>query len=41
MYKNEVFMKITKKIKDEMLEILETTYKDAKPALIFNSPLSC
>mgnify|MGYP000603365598 FL=1 len=31
-------MKITKKIKDEMLEILETTYKDAKPALIFNSP---
>ena len=31
-------MKITKKIKDEMLEILETTYKDAKPALIFNNP---
>ena len=31
-------MKITKKRKDEMLEILETTYKDAKPALIFNNP---
>lgn len=31
-------MKITKKIKQEMLAILATTYKDAKPALIFNNP---
>lgn len=33
-------MKITKKIKDEMLRILETTYKDVKPALIFNNLLN-
>ena len=31
-------MRITKKIKDEMLEILETTYKDTKSALNFNNP---
>lgn len=31
-------MKITKKTKQEMLTILATTYKDVKPALIFNNP---
>lgn len=38
MYKNEVFMRVTKKLKQEMLAILEETYIDAKPALIFNNP---
>lgn len=33
-----VFMKITKKVKDEMLTILENTYKDTKSALNFNNP---
>lgn len=33
-----VFMKITKKVKDEMLAILENTYKDTKSALNFNNP---
>ena len=31
-------MRITKKIKAEMIEILEMTYKDVKPALIFSTP---
>ena len=31
-------MRITKKIKDEMLVILEDTYKDTKSALNFNNP---
>ena len=31
-------MRITKKIKDEMLAILEDTYKDTKSALNFNNP---
>ena len=31
-------MRITKKIKDEMLDILEDTYKDTKSALNFNNP---
>ena len=31
-------MKITKKVKDEMLTILENTYKDTKSALNFNNP---
>ena len=31
-------MRITKKIKDEMLAILENTYKDTKSALNFNNP---
>ncbi|OUO38696.1 endonuclease III [Megamonas hypermegale] len=31
-------MKITKKVKDEMLAILENTYKDTKSALNFNNP---
>lgn len=31
-------MKITKKIKDEMIAILENTYKDTKSALNFNNP---
>lgn len=33
-----VFMKVTKKVKDEMLTILENTYKDTKSALNFNNP---
>ena len=31
-------MKVTKKVKDEMLTILENTYKDTKSALNFNNP---
>ena len=31
-------MRITKKIKDKQLEILEKHYGDTKPALIFNNP---
>lgn len=31
-------MRVTKKLKQEMLAILEETYIDAKPALIFNNP---
>lgn len=31
-------MKVTKKVKDEMLAILENTYKDTKSALNFNNP---
>lgn len=31
-------MRITKKIKSQMIQILETTYIDVKPALVFNSP---
>ena len=36
--RDKVFMKVTKKIKDEMLAILEDTYKDTKSALNFNNP---
>ncbi len=36
--RDKVFMKITKKVKDEMLTILENTYKDTKSALNFNNP---
>ena len=36
--RDKVFMKVTKKIKDEMLAILENTYKDTKSALNFNNP---
>lgn len=36
--RDKVFMKITKKVKDEMLAILENTYKDTKSALNFNNP---
>ena len=31
-------MRVTKKLKQEMIAILEETYIDAKPALIFNNP---
>lgn len=31
-------MRVTKKIKEQQLEILAAVYHDAKPALIFNSP---
>lgn len=31
-------MRMTKKIKTEMIDILEKTYADVKPALIFNTP---
>ena len=31
-------MRVTKKVKDEMLKILSTVYAGAKPALIFNTP---
>ena len=36
--RDKVFMKVTKKVKDEMLAILENTYKDTKSALNFNNP---
>lgn len=36
--RDKVFMKVTKKVKDEMLTILENTYKDTKSALNFNNP---
>ena len=31
-------MRITKKIKDQMVAILESVYKDTKPALVFRNP---
>ena len=31
-------MRITKKIKEQMIQILETTYIDVKPALVFSNP---
>ena len=31
-------MRVTKKIKDQMVSILEETYFDTKPALIFRNP---
>lgn len=31
-------MRITKKIKEQMIQILETTYIDVKPALVFGNP---
>lgn len=33
-----MFMRITKKVKDEMIAILGDVYKDTKPALIFRNP---
>ena len=32
------FMRVTKKIRDEQLAILEETYRGAKPELIFRNP---
>ena len=31
-------MRITKKIKEQMIQILENTYIDVKPALVFSNP---
>ena len=31
-------MRITKKIKEQMIAILEEVYRDTKPALIFRNP---
>lgn len=31
-------MRVTKKVKNEMIAILEQTYKDVKPALVFSTP---